>query len=46
MEDDLKISKVEYLRNLCLDFPQNLNLNSGDLNKRKEIEIAWNEDDL
>ena len=46
MEDDLKIPKVEYLRNLCMDFPQNWNLNSADLNKRKEIEIGWNEDNL
>ena len=33
MEDDLKISKVEYLRNHWLDFPQILKLSLRDLNK-------------
>ena len=41
MEDDLKILKVEYLSNHWLDFPQILNLSSGDQTKFKN---AWNED--
>ena len=43
MEDDLKISKVEYLSNHWSDLPQILNLSSGDQTK---IKNAWNEDDL
>ena len=42
MEDDLKILKVEYLSNHWLDFPQILNLSSGDQTK---IKNAWKEDD-
>ena len=30
MEDDIKILKLEYLRNHWPDFPQILNLSSGD----------------
>ena len=33
MEDDLKISKVEYLRNCLLDHTQILNLDLGDQSK-------------
>ena len=43
MEDDIKISKVEYLINHLLDLPQILNSSSGDKTKVKN---AWNEDDL
>ena len=43
MEDDIKISKVEYLRNHWSDLPKILNLSSGDQTK---IKTAWNEDDL
>jgi hypothetical protein len=35
MEDDLKILKVEYLRNHWLDLPQISNLSSGDQTKNK-----------
>ena len=43
MEDDLKILKVEYLSNHWSDFPQILNLSSGDQTKIKNTQ---NEDDL
>ena len=43
MEDELKIFKVEYLRNSLLDLPQILNLSSVD---RTKINNAWNEDNL
>ena len=43
MEDDLKILKVEYLRNHLSDFPQILNVNSGDQTK---IKNPQKEDDL
>ena len=43
MEDDLKISKVEYLSKHWLDLSQILILSLGDQTERK---IAWNEDDL
>ena len=42
MEDNLKIFKVEYLRNHLSDIPQVLNLSSWDLTK---IKNAWNEDE-
>ena len=43
MEDDLKILKVEYLVNHWSDFPQILNLSSGDQTKIKNTQ---NKDDL
>ena len=43
MEDDLNISKVEYISKHWLDLPKSLNLSSGDQTKLKK---AWNEDDL
>ena len=43
MEQDLKISKIEYLSNHLSDLPQILNLSLGDQTK---IKNAWNEDDL
>ena len=43
MEDDLKLYKVEYLSNHWSDFPQILNLSSGDQTK---IKNTWNEDYL
>ena len=43
MEDELKIFKVEYIRNSLLDLPQILNLSSVD---RTKINNAWNEDNL
>ena len=36
MKDDLKISKLEYLRNRWADLTQILNLNLGDLTKNSE----------
>jgi hypothetical protein len=39
MEDDLKILKVEYLSNHCLDLPQISNLSSRDQPKSKMIEM-------
>ena len=43
MEDDLKMLKVEYLRNHWSDLPKILSLGLGDLTK---IKNSWNEDDL
>ncbi len=43
MEEDLEISKIEYLSNHWSDLPQILNLSSGDQTK---IKNAWNEDNL
>ena len=43
MEDDLKISNVNYLSNHWLYPPQILNLSSGD---KIKIKNAWNEEDL
>ena len=43
IEDDLKISKVEYLSNHWPDLSQILNLSLGDQTK---IKNAWNKDDL
>ena len=43
MEEDLKISKVEYLSNHWSDFPQILNISSGE---QTHIKNAWNEDNL
>ena len=43
MEDDLKISKVEYLCNHWLDLPEILNLNSGD---QSNIKNVWNKEDF
>ena len=43
MEDDLKILKVEYICNHCLDFPQILNWS---LVHKTKIKNAWNEDDF
>ena len=43
MEDELKISKVWYLRNHWLDRPQILNLSLGDQTK---LMNAWDEDNL
>ena len=49
MEDDLKILKVEYLRNHWSDLPKILNLSFGDLTKIKNG-LKWRrptmEDDL
>ena len=39
MEEDLKILKVEYLRNHWPDLPQILNLSSGDQTKIKMLEM-------
>jgi hypothetical protein len=43
MEDNLKISRVEYLSNHSSNLSQILNLSLGDKTK---IKSAWNEDDL
>ena len=44
MEEDLEISKIEYLSNHWLDRPQILNLSSGDQTKVNffEIKITFN----
>ena len=39
MEEDLEISKIEYLSNHRSDLPQILNLSSGDLTKIKMLEM-------
>ena len=39
MEDELKILKVKYLSNNWSDFPQILNLSSGDQTKIKMVEM-------
>ena len=49
MEDDLKILKVEYLNNHWSDFPQILNLSSGDQTEIKKClnqRLPPMEDDL
>ena len=43
MEEDLKISQIEYLSNHWSDFPQVLTLSSGEQTKIKNV---WNEDVL
>ena len=37
MEEDLKISQIEYLSNHCLGFPQVLTLSSGEQTKIKKM---------
>ena len=43
MEDDLKMSKVEYFSKYWSNLPQIIKLSSDD---QLKLNIAWNEDDL
>ena len=42
MEEDLEISKIEYLNNQRLNLPRILNLSSGDQTKIKMLEMKMN----